>query len=95
MGPIERSEAFWDTFGTVTSESKVDKSDNSKSDVYTSVEGTGGNVGDDNDDEEDDNDQPSTRGASGGAGVYILDLGGWKSEIAPYWAVSRGYGGAL
>lgn len=75
----------------------MDKSDNStKSDVYTSVEGTGGNVGDDNDDEEDDNDQASTeRGASGGAGVYILDLGGWKSEIAPYWAVSRGYGGAL
>lgn len=73
----------------------MDKSDNSKSDVYISVEGTGGNVGDDNDDEEDDNDQPSTRGASRGAGVYILDLGGWKSEIAPYWAVSRGYEGAL
>lgn len=55
----------------------------------------GENVDNDDDDEEDDNDQPSTRGASGGAGVYILDLGGWKSEIAPYWAMRRGYGGAL
>lgn len=69
MGPIERSEAFWDTFGTVTSESKVDKSDNSKSDVYTSVEGTGGNV-DDNDDEEDDNDQSSKRSKRRRGRVY-------------------------
>lgn len=69
MRPIERSEAFWDTFGTVTSESKVDKSDNSKSDVYTSVEGTGGNV-DDNDDEEDDNDQSSKRSKRRRGRVY-------------------------
>lgn len=35
---IERSEAFWGTFGTVTSESQVDKSDNStKNDVYIST----------------------------------------------------------
>ena len=29
------------------------------------------------------------------AGAYILDLGGWKSEIAPYRAVRRDHGGAL
>ncbi|KZC09330.1 hypothetical protein WN55_11070 [Dufourea novaeangliae] len=29
------------------------------------------------------------------ARAYILDLGGWKSEIAPYRAVRRDQGGAL
>lgn len=71
----------------------MDKSDNSTERTTSAPPSreTGGN----DDGEEDDNDQPSARGASGGAGVYILDLGGWKSEIAPYWAVRRGYGGAL
>lgn len=52
----------------------------------------GGYVGDDDDD--DDNDQPSAdQEERAEARAYILDLDGWKSEIAPYWAVRRG--GAL
>ncbi|KAL6258959.1 hypothetical protein P5V15_008884 [Pogonomyrmex californicus] len=72
-------------------------SDNStESVVYTFAErGLGGNVDDkDDNDDNDDNDQPSAgQEEQAEARVYILDLGGWKSEIAPYWAVR--HGGAL
>lgn len=48
------------------------------------------------DDDNDDNDQPSAgQEERAEARAYILDLGGWKSEIAPYRAVRRGHGGAL
>jgi len=72
-------------------------SDNStENNVYTSIkEGRGGeNVCDDDEDDNRDNDQPSAgQEERTEARAYILDLGGWKSEIAPYWAVR--HGGAL
>lgn len=57
-------------------------------------EDEGRNVSGDDEDDNRDNDQPSAgQEKRAEARAYILDLGGWKSEIAPYWAVR--HGGAL
>lgn len=71
--------------------------DNPDSDISTSAARDEGNDVDNNDeDDNDDNKQPSAgQEERAVARAYILDLGGWKSEIAPYRAVRRGHEGAL
>jgi len=94
MGSTERSGVFCSTFGTVTSENEVDKRQlHREQRLHLHRRRTGEeNVCDDDEDDNRDNDQPSA-GQEEEARAYILDLGGWKSEIAPYWAVR--HGGAL